>query len=98
MQGQDPSERQADDAAAFADAGGFEMVADFAAHQIGIAGQGREGHGGGDGLADLQGTAAAPHDDGFEPVAVNGNTQDGGGALFFRRFHYFKVSCQINWS
>ena len=82
LEGQDPGQRQADDAAIFAQAGGFEVIADFAADQFGIAGEGREGHFGGDALADLERTAAAADDDRFEAVAVNGNAEDGGGALF----------------
>ena len=76
LQGQQPSQGQADGATAFAQAGLVQMIADFPPDQFRVVGQRRKRQVGGDGLPDAQRAVAAAENDGLQPVAVQGQSED----------------------
>ena len=85
LQAQHPAEREADRATPFADARLVEMIADFLADQLGGIGQRVQRQRNGQGLPEMQSAVAAAQGHHFKAVAVQGQAEDGGGALSFEQ-------------
>src|SRR5581483_6499937 len=77
LHGKGPVEREAEDAAFFANTGFVEVIANFAADELGITCERREGEIGGERLDDLDRTVEAANDHAFKAAAVERQAEDG---------------------
>ena len=68
---------------ALADAGLVQVIAKLAPDQFRVAGQRRKRERGAGGLLDTQRGVGAAQDDGFKAVALQRESQNRGGTLFF---------------
>ena len=82
LQHQRPPQRNADGAAALANAGLLQMIADLASDQFRIAGQRVQCERGGEALLHAQRTVGPPQHHAFEPAAGQRQTQNGRRSAF----------------